>query len=297
MSKINQLESLRVLKAVVEFGSFTAASQQLNLTVARISKSIERLEAELETRLFTRSTRHMQPTDSGERCYLYAVNMLEQWQGLTDELAETQTKPKGQIKISVPMSWGLSIFRPILAKFMAKYPDIAIDIHMNDLYVNVIEGEYDLVLRLANTLEDSSLICKKLKSYTYVACASPEYLEKHGTPITTQDLHNHNCLVYSQYSGNRKWWFSKNNKVLSMFIDARLKSNNSLLFKDALLSGQGIALIPDFIVEEEITSGELQPILLDYSTQELNLYSLRSPDKTLPMRLRLLNEFLIKELS
>ena len=175
MSKINQLESLRVLKAVVEGGSFTAAAKRLDLTVARISKSIERLELELNTKLFIRSTRHMQLTDSGERSYRYAITLPEQWRGLTDELTETQSKPKGRLRISVPMSWGLSVFSSILAKFMTKYPQISVDVHMSDQHVNVIEGEYDLVLRLTNKLEDSSLLCKLLKTYKFIACASPEY--------------------------------------------------------------------------------------------------------------------------
>ena len=296
MSKINQLESLKVLKAVVEGGSFTAAAKRLSLTVARVSKSIERLELELNTKLFMRSTRHMQLTDSGERSYHHAIRLLEQWRELTDELTETQSKLKGKLKISVPMSWGLCVFSAILAKFMAKYPQISVDVHMSDQYVNVIEGEYDLVLRLAKKLEDSSLLCKILKTYKFIACASPEYLAKYSTPLVPEELKSHSCLVYSQPGSRRKWQFSKEQKEISVYIEPRLQSNNSTLFRETLLAHQGIALIPEFIVNSDIASGQLIPVLTDYSSEELNLYSLRPADHMIPMRLKMLNEFLYNEL-
>jgi len=297
MAKINQLESLKVLKAVVEGGSFTVAAKRLNLTVARVSKSIGRLELELNTTLFIRSTRHMQLTESGERSYRYAIKLLDQWHGLTDELTETQSKPKGKIRISVPMTWGLSVFSNVLAKFMIKYPQISVDVHMSDQHVNVIEGDYDLVLRLTSKLEDSALLCKKLKTYKFIACASPEYLTKYGTPSTPEELEKHSCLVYSQQGSRQKWQFIKAKKSIDIYIEPRLKSNNSSLFREALLAHHGIALIPDFVVESDISSGKLLPILVNYSNQELSLYSLRPADHMLPMRLKLLNEFLSNELK
>ena len=296
MSKINQLESLRVLKAVVEGKSFTAAAKPLNLTVARVSKSIERLEQELNTKLFVRSTRHMQLTESGERSYQYAINLLEQWQGLRDELSETQAKPTGKISISVPMSWGLCVFSKLLPKFMSQYPKISVDVNMSDEYVNVIEGKHDLVLRLANKLEDSSLLCRKLKSYQFVTCASPEYLAKNGTPAVPSDLKQHTCLVYSQSGSHRKWPFIKDKKAVEVYISASLQSNNSTLFRESLLAHQGIALIPEFIVASDISSGTLVPVLTDYSNLALNLYAIRPADAMQPMRLKLFNEFLHSEL-
>lgn len=296
MAKINQLESLKVLKAVVEGGTFTAAAKHLNLTVARVSKSIEHLELELNTKLFIRNTRHMQLTDSGQRSYHHAIKLIEQWRELTDELTDTQSQLKGKLKISVPMSWGLSVFSAVLAKFMAKYPQISIDVHMSDQHVNVIEGEYDLVLRLTNKLEDSSLLCKRLKTYKFITCASPEYLEKYSTPQVPQELKSHSCLLYSQPGSRRKWTYLKEQKEISVYIEPHLQSNNSTLFRDALLTHQGIALIPEFIISSEIASGQLIPILTDYANQQLNLYSLRPVDHMIPMRLKMLNEFLYDEL-
>jgi DNA-binding transcriptional LysR family regulator len=297
MTKINQLESLKVLKAVVEGGSFTAAAKRLNLTVARVSKSIERLELTLNAKLFNRSTRHMQLTESGDRTYRHGIKLLDQWRELTDELSETLSEPKGKIRISIPMSWGLTVFSTLLAKFMVKYPQITVDAHMSDQHVNVIEGEYDLVLRLTNKLEDSSLLCRKLKTYHFIACASPEYLSKQGRPSVPDDLRNHACLVYSQQGNKLKWQFIKDKKAIDVYLKPHLQSNNSALFRDMLLADQGVALIPEFIVANDILSGKLIPVLTDYTNQELNLYSLRTAGHMLSMRIKLLHEFIYNELS
>jgi DNA-binding transcriptional LysR family regulator len=179
---------------------------------------------------------------------------------------------------------------------MANYPQISVDVHMSDQHVNVIEGEYDLVLRLTNKLEDSSLLCKKLKTYKFIACASPEYLAKYGTPLVPQDLKSHSCLFYSQPGRGQKWQFSKEQKEINVYIEPRLQSNNSTIFRDTLLAHQGIALIPEFIVSNDITSGQLIAVLTDYSNLQLNLYSLRPVDHMIPMRLKMLNEFLYNEL-
>lgn len=297
MSKINQLESLRVLKTVVEFGSFSAAAKQLNLSVARVSKSVSSLESELAAKLFVRSTRHLQPTDNGMRCYQYAIKMLEEWSHLTDEVTEAQFKPQGNIKISVPMTWGVGVFSTIAAKFMVRYPDINLDVFMTDTYVNVIEGDYDLVLRLASELEDSTLLCKKLKSYRFIACASPDYLKNNPPLNAVEDLHRHKCLAFSQEGSNPKWEFIKDNKRVTHYVNVHLKSNNSILLKDALLSHVGIAVVPDFVVGDYIESGELVPVLQGYKTKDLNLYSLRVVDQLLPKRLQLFIQYISDELN
>jgi len=297
MGGINQLESLRVLKAVVETGSFTAAGQRLSLSAARVSKSIERLEAELEVTLFRRSTRHMQITDSGERCYRRALTLLGEWSELQQELADSSASPKGRLRISAPMSWGLSIFSPLLAEFMAAYPEITLDIQLSDQHVNVLEGEYDLVLRLTGQLADSALLCQRITGYRYVACAAPAYLARQGEPTHPAELTEHACLQYRLPGTTPKWTFFDNGKPLSVFIEPRLQSNNSKLFHDALLAGQGIALIPDFFIAEDLTCGRLVPILSDFDTAELNLYSLRPRDQSASGRVRLLLDFLHQHLN
>jgi len=294
---INQLESLKVLKAVVECGSFTAASQRLNISAARVSKSIERLEIELGTVLFNRSTRHMIMTDSGQHCYTRALNLISQWQDLKEELVESQENPRGKLRISVPTTWGLAKLPSILDSFMRQYPEIKLEIQLSDEHVNVLSDQFDLVLRLTRQLSDSALICRKITSYRLIACASPDYLQKHGSPQHPIALKNHSCLMYSFPGAIHKWQFIDRRKSIDVFIQPQLLSNNSKLLHSALLAGQGIALIPDFIVSEDLATGRLIPILKDFQTASMNLYSLRPGNRMPSHRLKVLHDYLCQNLK
>lgn len=295
MSGINQLESLRIFKAVVEGGSFSAAAKQLNVSAAWVSKSIERLEAQLDTTLFHRTTRHMQITENGERCYLRGLELLNQWQSLEEEVSLSEESPQGKIRINAPTTWGLCQIGPVLTDFMRKYPDIVLDVQLSDRYVNVMEEQYDLVLRLASQLADSSLLCQKITSYKRVVCASPDYLQARGIPQHPEELREHACLVYASQTGNVGWWpFTEGRKTLDIYLEPRLLSNNSQFLRSALLEGCGIALIPDFIVGDDIAEGRLISILDGFQTSALNLYSLRAGNRRMPYRLKLLHSFLVE---
>jgi len=297
MPKINQLESLKVLKAVVECGSFSAASLRLNVSAARVSKSIEQLEKNLGAVLFNRSTRHMQITDSGKRCYRRAIEMLNHWQDLQAELTESNEFPKGNIRISAPMSWGLSKLSPILETFMKEYPKITLDVQLNDQHVNVLEDQFDLVLRLTHQLSDSNLLCKKITAYQFVACASAGYLAKSGVPQTPAQLNSHACLMYSLPGAARKWQFFKGKKLIDLYLEPLLLSNNSQLLQSALLAGRGIGLIPEFIVVNDLAAARLIPVLEDFNTNALNLYSLRPSNRMPTHRLRVFHDFLCQQLA
>lgn len=297
MPKINQLESLKVFKSVVECGSFTAAAKQLDVSTAWVSKSIERLEVRLGITLFQRSTRQMRITKNGEHCYARGLLLLNQWQELEEDLAQSHESPTGKLRISVPMSWGLSQFGAVLTAFMEQYPEIMLDIRLSDRHVNVLEEKYDLVLRLTYQLSDSSLLCRKITSYRRVACAAPAYLERHGEPQHPQELNSYACLMYTLPGMPKKWQFTKGRQLVDTYLEPRLVSNNSILLHSALLAGHGIALIPEFIVAKDLQERRLIPILQDFETPVLNLYSLRAANKRTSYRLKLLHNFLCVRLG
>ncbi|WP_281560003.1 LysR family transcriptional regulator [Thalassomonas sp. RHCl1] len=297
MVKINQLESLKVMKAVVEEGSFTGAAKRLEISAARVSKAIEQLEVTLDAVLFKRSTRHMQVTDSGERCYQSALSLLGQWQNLQQELAQKQQKPAGKIRLGLPMTWGLEVFAPLLSEFMQLYPEIEFDTRLNDQQVNVLAGDYDLVLRLTGQLADSSLLCQKITGYRFVVCATPEYLAQYGTPEQPADLLRHACLMYHLPGMAKKWLFYQGDKVLDIYLEPKLVANNSLLIKSALLSHQGLAHIPEFLVADALARGQLKEVLTGYRTPALNLYALRAKEPGLPYRMQVLIAFLRERLG
>ncbi|NRB38058.1 MAG: LysR family transcriptional regulator [Pseudomonadales bacterium] len=297
MAGINQLESLKVLKAVVECGSFTAASRRLNISAARVSKSIEHLEIELGTVLFNRNTRHMQVTDTGEQCYQRALKLINQWQSLKDELLESQESPKGKLRISAPMTWGLCKLAPLLNAFMQQYPEIQLDVQLSDEHVNVLEDQFDLVLRLTPQLPDSNLLCRKITAYQFVACATPDYLKAHAEPMHPCALQDHACLMYAQSGAARRWTFIDAKKTMEVFLEPFLQSNNSQLLHSALLAGHGIALIPDFIVAQDLAEKRLIPILKNFHSAELNLYSLRPSNRLPSRRLKVLHDYLCEHLA
>ncbi|OUS26947.1 hypothetical protein A9Q99_17190 [Gammaproteobacteria bacterium 45_16_T64] len=292
-TKINQLESLRVFKTVVEQGNFTSAANQLNVSTAWVSSCISRLESEFGATLFTRNTRNMQITDNGRHCFEKAIILLNQWQELESDLTQSHNSTRGKIRISLPVSWGLSQFGAVLTEFSKLYPDIVLDIHLSDSYVNVLRSEFDLVLRLASKLEDSSLFCQKITDYRRIVCATPEYLALHGEPAHPKDLNRHNCLIYNLPGTPIKWQFIEDNELLDIYLEPRHLSNNSQLLRDALLDSQGITLIPQFIIDEDLKSGRVVAILTEYETMPLNLYSIRPNGQYSTHRLRLLQKVIM----
>ncbi|WDE06763.1 LysR family transcriptional regulator [Thalassomonas viridans] len=297
MAKINQLESLKVMKAVVEAGSFTGAAKRLEISAARVSKAIEQLEITLGAVLFKRSTRHMQVTDSGEHCYQSALQLLGQWQSLQQELTEKQQKPAGKIRLGIPMTWGVEVFASLLTEFMQLYPGIEFDTQLNDQHVNLLAEDYDLVLRLTGQLADSSLLCQKITAYRYLVCATPEYFEQYGMPGSPEDLPAHACLMYHLPGTAKKWQFFRENKAFDIYLEPKLVANNSLLLKSALLSHQGVAHIPEFLVADELAAGKLTRVLSGFSTQPLNLYALRAKEHRLSYRMQVFIAFLRERLG
>jgi DNA-binding transcriptional LysR family regulator len=279
--KINQMESLRIFKKVTELGSFNLAANQLNMSPARVSTAIKHLEQHLSTTLIKRSTRSLKITANGIHCLATANSIFEQWDILEEGLIDANKLPKGKLKISVPVSWGIKVFGKIVSSFSDIYPDINLNIQLDDTYSNLLKDDFDFVMRLTNKLEDSSLLCRKIKSYTRILCATPKYLEKVGTPKTPEMLMQHNCLLFDQYGKTKKWRFIIDDKALDVHVNAYQKSNNSALLYDLLLNGSGIALIPSFLVEDDIQLGRLTVLLENYKTEPLDLYLLRA--KTLSL--------------
>nr|WP_067287277.1 LysR family transcriptional regulator [Marinobacterium profundum] len=294
MATLNQLESLRIFRAIVEAGNFTAAAQRLNCTPAWVSKTVNRLEAELDNTLLQRSTRHIRLTSAGERCYQHAVQLLDGWKALEDDLSQDRQLAAGKVRISMPMSWGLSYFAGMATRFMQQYPDIELDAQLGDEFVSVQEERYDLVLRLASELSDSSLICQRLATYQHIACAAPAYIERHGQPATPTDIARHRCLVFCRGAQISPWRFNDGQVV---YPPTRMQSNNSLLLREALVAGEGIALIPEFLVTEDIKLGRLAPVLREYQSPPLHLYALMVKMPHRPYPLQLFRQFLRQQLA
>jgi len=284
----DRIQAMRIFRRVAELGSFSAAANDLDMTPATVSKHIAHLEHHLGTRLIHRTTRRMHLSDSGQ---LYLDNV----QRLLDDLDETELKirgldasPKGKLRINAPMSFGLTHLCHVVDDFRNTYPDMDIDLQLTDYVVDLVEQGVDIAIRVRNELPDSSLKARVLWQTYSTVCASPSYLDKHGWPQHPVDLQNHNCLVFSLSSSPTVWQLGSHR----INIPDHYRINNSLAIRKSLLNHQGIALIPSFLVHEELRNGSLVSLLSDFPPNGHCVYAVFPPGRQTPRKARLFIEHL-----
>lgn len=296
--------TLPIFVTLVEAGSFSKAGEQLNCSKSAVSKRISQLEDELGVRLFNRTTRSLTLTQAGEEYYDYASQAFSLAKEAEYAVSRLQAKPKGKLKISVPMTFGRLHVAPLIPRFMDKYPDIQIEMIMDDKRQDFIKQGFDIGIRIGE-LEDSSLIATKLADcYSYI-CASPSYLKKHGRPLKPDDLMTHNCLYYSYFRAGQDWRFhKKTDKQIkpnshynsSAFIKVPAKGNYRVNNSDALhyaaLEGLGIVNMPSFIVGQDIKEQTLEVILSDYPQPLHGIYAIFPERKHLAKKVRVFIDFL-----
>lgn len=283
MSAILSIESLSGLvafSAAVETGSFAAAGRKLGLSASAVGKAVERLEARLGLRLLNRTTRSLAVTGEGDVLHRYVARILKDLQEAEQEIHRLQTAPRGRLRISVPTVIGRKVVMPALGDFHARFPDVTTDISLDDVKVDVIEGGYDVVLRLGE-LNDSTLRARRIGPHTFVTCASPGYLARHGTPERPADLHKHSCVHYRFPTTGRPEIWAFNGPPQSKPIKPAIILNDGEALASAALGGLGIIQAPSYLVREDIAAGRLQAVLADY-TQDRGSVSLVWPATSTP---------------
>lgn len=267
MSAITSLESLSGLVAfsvTLESGSFAAAGRKLGLSASAVGKAVDRLEQRLGVKLLTRTTRSLALTGEGELLYRYAARILSDLQEAEQALHAAQDTPRGRLKVSVPTVLGRHIVLPALGAFIEDYPDVTVDLDFDDLKVDIIEGGYDLAVRLGE-LEDSNLRARRIGRHAFATCAAPDYLEKHGTPETPADLEHHCCVQYRFPTTGRPeiWAFSGEHR--GMTIKPGLVLNDGEALAPAAVAGLGIIQAPRYLVAELVAAGRLVSVLHAYT--------------------------------
>ena len=286
--------AIPIFVAVVESGSFSAAAERLSMTKSAVSKRISTLEDNLGTRLFHRSTRKLTLTEAGEQLSDYARNSLFIAQQGINATTLHQGKPKGTLKINAPMTFSRLHLVPLLKEFLDLYPDIKVILNMDDKIVDMIEGGYDVGIRIGE-LKDSSLIAKKLAKCDSVVCASPEYLTEYGIPKTPSDLRDHNCIYYSLFQAGVEWTFFRDNEKSKVEPKGNFVVNNSDAIGEMLLQGLGICQMPTFIVRKHLDSGQLIEVLDDYNLPQHNIYAVYPERRHVPEKVRVFLEFIDKK--
>src|ERR1700731_3603039 len=292
MAKLPDFEGLAIFAKVVELRSFAAASADLTLSRATVSKAVTRLEQRLGARLFNRTSRQLALTDTGQKLAAHAARLLADGEAVENEALAQSVAPRGLVRLAVPMTFGVKEVAPILPEFLGKYPDVTIDLHLSDAMVDLIGDGFDAGLRIAS-LPDSSLIARRLCAMPRYTVASPAYLRRHGRPTHPMHLARHKCLGYAYLSTPGAWHFTNSaGEEASVRPAGPLRVNNGEALMPALLAGLGIADLPELIVGDAITSGEVEVILKDWKQTEGAVHLVMPPGGPRPARVEALADFL-----
>lgn len=257
------LDEYRAFARVVEEGTFTGAAKSLGSSKSFVSKQVSRLEDRLGVRLLNRTTRQVTLTDAGEQFYERVARILLEVDDAEAQVSAAQATPRGTLRVSLPMSFGLRYLSPLVAEFARQNPLVQLDLDYSDRKVDVVAEGFDVAIRIGN-LADSSLIARRLAQTCGHAVASPDYLAQHGRPEHPSDLARHECLLYRNVSASfvHTWTFeAPGDERVSVRVQGRMLSNSGETCRDAAVAGLGVALLPDFLCREELASGELVTVL------------------------------------
>jgi DNA-binding transcriptional LysR family regulator len=297
MTRLPDFEGLAIFAKVVEMRSFAAAAAELALSKATVSKAVSRLEERLGARLFNRTSRRLALTDAGHKLSERATRLLLDGEAAENEALAQSVAPRGLVRLAVPMTFGVKAVAPILPKFLAQYPEVAIELHLSDAMVDLIGEGFDAGLRIAS-LPDSSLIARRLCPMPRYTVASSAYLDRHGRPTHPMHLAQHQCLGYTYLSTPNVWHYTNAaGEQVSVRPAGPLRVNNGEALMPALLAGLGIADLPDFIVGDALASGEVEIILKDWKQTEGSVHLVTPPGGPRPARVEVLADFLAKHLA
>lgn len=291
---MDKFESMKAFTAVVEAGGFAAAARKLQLSRSQVNKFVINLENYLGVQLFYRTTRKVTPTDNGRAFYHRCIDILSNLEEAELAVSQQSQQPKGILKINAPMSFGISFLGAKVAEFMTDYPDIEIQLTLEDRFIDPISEGYDLTIRLGSQPQSSNLVVNHIKTLPRLICAAPNYLETKGFPQDVKDLRHHNCLHYGYLSTGCQWSLIRDGEERKVNVRGIFCSNNGEVLRDAAVKGLGIVMLPDFILQPALERGELQVILPDYQVTNLSLWVIYPLNRHLSTKVQLFTQFLQK---
>lgn len=291
MPPFDNLAAMAVFARVVEERSFTQAAGALGRSKSAVSKAVSQLEDRLGARLLNRTTRRLSLTEAGTAYYESAARILAEAAEADSAVSALQDEPRGTLRINAPMSFGQRHLAPAIGAFLERYPELRLDITLNDRIIDLVGEGYDVAVRIA-ALPDSSLIAAKLAPNRRLVCASPDYLARAGTPRHPQDLRRHNCFGYTYQATGNNWRFVGPEGPVTVRVTGTLSANNGEILKAAMRQGLGLGLVPSFSVTDELKSGELVAVLPDYSDTETSVYAVYPHSRHLSAKVRAFVDFL-----
>lgn len=293
---MNRLDAMYLFVRVAELGSFSAAAQRLDVARSVVTRQIAALEEHLGAKLMVRSTRRLTLTSAGtaylEKCRV----ILDMVEAAEADVMEERLTPRGNLRIGLPLSYGLKRLAPLLLDFSQRYREVGLEMDFTDRQLNLIEEGFDLSIRITSRLDPGDIV-RRLGNCRLVVLASPAYLARHGRPQRPAELAEHECMSYSAQVSNQVWSFSVDGRVEQFPVSSRIKANNGDALADAAARGLGITVQPDFIAAEYLAAGTLETLLDDFAPPELGIYAVLPSNRYIPHRVRVLIDFLSGALS
>lgn len=260
---MNQIVGMAIFARVVEASSFSAAARGLGLSKAAVSKHVARLERRLGARLLNRTTRRLSVTEVGRAFYEHCARVVSEAETAELEVSQMRSQPRGLLKVATSVAFGTLHIVPAIAGFLERYPEVSVQMAMDDRVMDLAKEGYDVAVRMSSD-PPANLVARRLAPVRWVTCASPQYLERRGMPRTPADLVAHNCLFYSHLEHADHWNFRSGTGEVSIRISGTFSVHSSLALREAMLGGVGIARLPTFAVGRDIREGAAIVLLSDY---------------------------------
>jgi len=290
------IDGLKAFVATAQSGSFTAAAARMGISNRLTSKYVAELEARLGVRLLQRTTRKVGITPAGEQLLQRAPALLEDLDALLADVSEDSRGFSGMLRISAPVTFGEVYVQDMLRRFRALHTDLTIDLRLTDQHVDLASDGIDLALRIGAPMV-SALNARLLGRFPSVLVAAPDYLARHGTPETPEDLMDHACIVDTNRRGAGGWNFRKDGTDHTVHVPSRFMVNNAQVTRDLALAGEGIAACPQFVLRGDLESGRLVPLLTSYEVETLPLSAVYLEGHKVPLKVRALIDFARKDVA
>lgn len=293
---MNRLDAMNLFVRVADLGSFAAVANQLGVARSVVTRQIAALEEHLGVKLMVRTTRQLTLTTAGTSYLQKCRTILDLIDAAEADVMEERLTPRGNLRVSLPLSFGLKRIAPLLPDFLKRYPDISLALDFTDRHVNLIDEGVDLAIRITARLDPGD-VARKIGEMRLLAVASPAYQAQHGRPADPSELSAHACLGYSPKANNRPLTFQIDGQTENIYLPFRLQANNGDALAEAAAQGLGITLQPDFIVADYLARGALVRVLEGFEPPPLGIYAMLPSNRYLPHRVRALIDFLAAALG
>lgn len=293
---MDNLTGMAVFARVAEAKSFSAAARRLGLSKSAVSKHVTRLERALKARLINRTTRRLSLTETGEAFYEHCARMLAEAEAAELAVSRLHAAPRGVLKVTVPAAFGHLHVAPAIPDLLARYPEVTVQIVMNDRRVDLVEEGFDVAIRLTGA-PPLNAVARKLATIRWAVCAAPEYLKRHGTPREPQELARHNCLFYSFLEASAEWRFKSPAGETAVRVAGNFTVNNSEAIREAVLRGLGVGLLPTFTVGGDLREKRLRQVVADYEalgTFGNEVYAVYLPTRYVSPKVRAFVDFFVE---